>query len=167
MPSRLPLTGAATYASETYQKAVQGLENAEGYLKGKAGSKPIGTVAREAVQMAEDARIITVKKIAEEQLASERQAGTEREALAESKRAAAQDDAARVTRDAETARVAAQSEADRLKRENATKMLAAQDETERANRVNAAQWPLRDPRPISSSSSMTHSWLPRRPRSSV
>jgi outer membrane protein OmpA-like peptidoglycan-associated protein len=132
-------TGAATYASETYQKAVQGLENAEGYLKGKAGSKPIGTVAREAVQMAEDARIITVKKIAEEQLASERQAGTEREALAESKRAAAQDDAARVTRDAETARVAAQSEADRLKRENAAKMLAAQDETERANRVNAAQ----------------------------
>src|SRR5579872_5997379 len=60
-------TGAEKYAPETYQKAVQGLENAEGYLKGKSGSKPIGTVAREAVQMAEDARIITVKKIAEEQ----------------------------------------------------------------------------------------------------
>src|SRR5579872_2463606 len=125
-------TGAEKYAPETYQKAVQGLENAEGYLKGKSGSKPIGTVAREAVQMAEDARIITVKKIAEEQLASERQAGTEREALAESKRVAAQDDAARVTRDAESARVAAQSEADRLQRENAAKMQAAQDEAERA-----------------------------------
>lgn len=132
-------TGAATYAPETYQKAVQGLANAEGYLRGKSGSKPIGTVAREAVQMAEDARIITVKKIAEEQLASERQAGTEREALAESERAAAQDDAARATRDAETARVAAQSEADRLQRENAAKMLATQDEAERANRANAAQ----------------------------
>ena len=56
-------TGAERYAPDTYQKAVQGLENAEGYLVGKAGKKPIGTVAREAVQMAEDARIITVKKI--------------------------------------------------------------------------------------------------------
>jgi hypothetical protein len=51
-------TGAPRYSAETFQKAVIGLENAEGYLKGKAGSKPIGTVAREAVQMAEDSRII-------------------------------------------------------------------------------------------------------------
>jgi len=65
-------TGAEQYAPDTYLKAVQGLENAEGYLRGKSGSKPIGTVAREAVQMAEDARIITVKKIGEEALASER-----------------------------------------------------------------------------------------------
>ena len=128
-------TGAEKYAPDTFQKAVQGLENAEGYLKGKAGSKPIGTVAREAVQMAEDARIITVKKIDEEQLASERQAGAEREARAESGRAAAQADAARVTRDAEAARVAAQSEADRLKQENAAKMEAAQNEADRAKRT--------------------------------
>jgi len=132
-------TGAERYAPETYQKAVQGLENAEGYLNGRSGSKPIATVAREAVQMAEDARIITVKKIGEETLASERQAGAEREALAESKRAAAQDDAARVTREADSARVAAQSEADRLKQENAGRMRAAQDEADRAKRDNAAQ----------------------------
>jgi outer membrane protein OmpA-like peptidoglycan-associated protein len=132
-------TGAEKYAPDTYQKAVQGLENAEGYLKGKSGSKPIGTVAREAVQMAEDARIITVKKIGEETLASERQAGAEREALAESRRAAAQDDAARVTRDAESARVAAQSEADRAKRDNAAQMAAAQDEADRLKRQNDAR----------------------------
>jgi outer membrane protein OmpA-like peptidoglycan-associated protein len=132
-------TGAERYAHETYQKAVQGLENAEGYLKGKSGSKPIGTVAREAVQMAEDARIITVKKIGEEALAGERQAGADREALAESKRITAQDDAARTTRDAETARLAARSEADRLRLENAAKMQTAQDEAERVNRANAAQ----------------------------
>src|ERR1700676_2498051 len=47
-------TGASQYATETFQKAMIGLENAEGYLKGKAGKKPIGTVAREAVQMAEE-----------------------------------------------------------------------------------------------------------------
>src|SRR5262249_44808222 len=75
-------TGAEKYAGDTFQKAVQGLENAEGYLRGKGGRKPIGTVAREAVQMAEDARIITVKKSQEEQLANERQAAADREARA-------------------------------------------------------------------------------------
>jgi len=132
-------TGAERYAPDTYLKAVQGLENAEGYLQGKSGSKPIGTVAREAVQMAEDARIITVKKIAEETLANERQAGADREALAESQRAAARDDAERATRDAETARLAAQSEADRVRQDNAAKMEAAQNEADRAARNNAAQ----------------------------
>ena len=72
-----PLDRAPNNMPATLSKRLsQGLENAEGYLIGKAGKKPIGTVAREAVQMAEDARIITVKKIEEEQLA--RSAGGER-----------------------------------------------------------------------------------------
>ena len=125
-------TGAETYAPGTLKRAVQDLENAEGYLTGKAGSKPIGTVAREAVQMAEDARIITVKKIDEERLANERQAGAEREALAESQRAEAQANAARVAQDADAARLAAQSEADRVERENAAKMETARNEADRA-----------------------------------
>ncbi len=132
-------TGAATYAPDTFQKAVDGLTNAEGYLQGRAGKKPIGTVAREAVQMAEDARIITVKKIAEEQLANERQAGANREALAASGQAAAQADAARATQDAAAAQVAAQSEADRLKLENDAKLQAAQVEADRLKNANAAQ----------------------------
>ncbi|MEX2261781.1 MAG: OmpA family protein [Bryobacteraceae bacterium] len=74
--------GAEKYAEDTFLKAVQGLQNAEGYLKSKSGRKPIGTVAREAAQMAEDARIITLKKIEEEQLANERQAAADREARA-------------------------------------------------------------------------------------
>ena len=98
-------TGAEQYAGDTFQKAVVGLENAEGYLIGKAGKKPIGTVAREAVQMAEDARIITVKKIEEEQLATERRVTAEREARAESDTAAALSEADRVTREAEQARL--------------------------------------------------------------
>jgi outer membrane protein OmpA-like peptidoglycan-associated protein len=132
-------TGAERYAPETFQKAVQGLDNAEGYLVGKAGKKPIGTVAREAVQMAEDARIITVKKIEQERLASELQAGADREALAGSQRAAAEADTARVTRDAEAARIAAQSEADRVKQENSAKMEAARIAADQAKRDNAAQ----------------------------
>jgi outer membrane protein OmpA-like peptidoglycan-associated protein len=129
-------TGAERYAPETFQKAVQGLENGEGYLTGKAGKKPIGTVAREAVQMAEDARIITVKKIDEERLANERQAGADREARAESERNQAQATALLVTRDADAARLAAQSEADRVQRENAAQMEAAQNEADRARRDN-------------------------------
>ena len=132
-------TGAATYAPDTYQKAVDGLANAEGYLQGRAGKKPIGTVAREAVQMAEDARIITVKKIAEEQLASERQAGTDREAVSESARVAAQANAAQVTQEAAMAQVAALSEAERLKRENDAKTLAAENEADRLKQANSIQ----------------------------
>jgi outer membrane protein OmpA-like peptidoglycan-associated protein len=132
-------TGAARYAPDTFQKAVQGLQNAEGYLTGKAGRKPIGTVAREAVQMSEDARIITVKKIDEERLANERQAGAEREALAESQRAEAQANSARVTRDADAAQLAAQSEAGRVERENAARMETARNEADRAKRDSDAR----------------------------
>jgi outer membrane protein OmpA-like peptidoglycan-associated protein len=132
-------TGAQQYASETYQKALQGLEQSESDLNRKAGRKAIATASREAVQMAEDARIITVKKIEEEQLANERQAGADREARAESDRAAAQADAVRIARDADTARVAAQSEADRLKHENDAKMDAAQNEADRLKNENDAR----------------------------
>jgi outer membrane protein OmpA-like peptidoglycan-associated protein len=130
-------TGAERYANDTYQKAVLGLQNAEGYLTGKAGSKPIATVAREAVQMAEDARIITIKKMGEETLAGERQAGAEREARAESGRIAAQDAAARTAKDAEAARVAAQLEADRLKQESSAKLEETRIEADRAKREHA------------------------------
>jgi len=132
-------TGAERYAPETFQKAAQGLENAEGYLTGREGKKPIGTVAREAVQMAEDARIITVKKIDEERLTNERLAGADREARAETARAAAQADAARVAKDAAAAQVAAQTEADRVMRENTANMDAAQNEANRVKRDHAAQ----------------------------
>jgi len=132
-------TGAEQYAGDTFQKAVQGLDNAEGYLIGKAGKKPIGTVAREAVQMAEDARIITVKKIEEEQLATERRVGAEREARAESDRAAALSEAGRVTREAEQARLTALDNAARLKGENAAQIAAAQSEADRLKRQSDTQ----------------------------
>jgi outer membrane protein OmpA-like peptidoglycan-associated protein len=132
-------TGAEHYAGDTFQKAVVGLENAEGYLIGKSGKKPIGTVAREAVQMAEDARIITVKKIADQELAAERNAGAEREARADSDRVAALSETVRVKREAEQARLSAAGDADRLKRENDAQIAAAQIEADRLKRGNEAQ----------------------------
>src|SRR5271170_2680 len=127
-------TGAEQYANDTFQKALVGLENAEGYLIGKAGPKPIGTVAREAVQMAEDARIITVKKIEEEQLATERRVTAEREARAESDTAAALSEADRVRREAEQARLTAIENAARVKGENDAQIVAAQTEADRLKR---------------------------------
>jgi outer membrane protein OmpA-like peptidoglycan-associated protein len=132
-------TGAQQYAPETYQKAVLGLQNGEGYLKGKSGSKPIATVAREAVQMAEDARIITVKKIQEEQLANERQAGADREMIAENQRAAAQAETNRVALEAERARVSAQAEAERLRQDNEARAAAVRNEADRLRRENDSQ----------------------------
>jgi len=54
-------TGAEQYAAETFQKAVEDLKQGETDLTRNVGRKPIATAAREAVQMAEDARIITVR----------------------------------------------------------------------------------------------------------
>ncbi len=132
-------TGAQQYAPETYQKAAQALQNGEGYLKRKAGTKPIATVAREAVQMAEDARIITVKRVQEEQLASERQAGADRELRAENERVAAQSETERVAREAERARVTAQAEAERLRQDNDARTAAARNEADRLRGENDAQ----------------------------
>jgi outer membrane protein OmpA-like peptidoglycan-associated protein len=132
-------TGAEHYAPETFLKATQGLENAEGFLKSKAGRKPIGTAAREAVQMAEDARIITIKKIDEERLVTERQAGADREARAEEGRAVAQSEAERVTREADRARISAELEADRVRLGNEARMAASQTEADRLKRENDMQ----------------------------
>jgi outer membrane protein OmpA-like peptidoglycan-associated protein len=131
-------TGAQRYAADTFLKATQGLENAEGYLIGKAGKRPIGTVAREAVQMAEDARIITIKKMEEERLVSERQAGADREARAENSRDLARNETARVTADAASQRIIAQNESDRMKRESDARVSAAQAEADRLKRENDA-----------------------------
>ena len=66
--------GAERYASETYQRAVQLMNNADEYATRKhIDKKPLVTVAREAVQTAEDARAIAVKKVDEIGLANERQ----------------------------------------------------------------------------------------------
>src|SRR5665811_2628749 len=56
--------GAEQYASDSYQHAVQLMNNADEYATRKhIDRKPLIAVAREAVQTAEDARAIAVKKI--------------------------------------------------------------------------------------------------------
>jgi outer membrane protein OmpA-like peptidoglycan-associated protein len=66
-------TGANHYASDTFRKAETSLQNAESLQTGSEDKKAEISVAREAVQTSEDARVITVKKIDDERLATERQ----------------------------------------------------------------------------------------------
>jgi len=79
------LAGADKYAADTFQKARLDLQNAEAFLNGSRNRKESETDAREAAQMAEDARIITVRKIRADELAAERAAAARREADAQAK----------------------------------------------------------------------------------
>ena len=73
--------GAEQYASDSYQHAVQLMNNADEYATSKhIDTKPLIAVSREAVQTAEDARAIAVKKLDEIRLANERQASSDAQA---------------------------------------------------------------------------------------
>jgi outer membrane protein OmpA-like peptidoglycan-associated protein len=66
--------GAEQFAPDSYAHAVQLMNNADGYATNKhIDRKPLIAVSREAVQTAEDAREIAVKKEGENRLANERQ----------------------------------------------------------------------------------------------
>jgi outer membrane protein OmpA-like peptidoglycan-associated protein len=103
--------GADVSAADSFDKASKLLDQAEAYKVRKAGSKPIAMTAREAVQTAEDARLITLKNQADARLAQERAASAGREATANAAAADARADA----KDAERERTAAQAQADRTK----------------------------------------------------
>ncbi|MFN7994825.1 MAG: OmpA family protein [Bryobacteraceae bacterium] len=115
------LAGAEKYAADTFQKATIALQNAQDFTRGHGG-KPVETNAREAAQMAEDARIITYRKIREEQLANERRLHEEQLAQqrAAAEQAAAQAQAADAQRAAaEQARQEAEAAAARAAQERA------------------------------------------------
>mgnify|MGYP000850464260 CR=1 FL=1 len=128
--------GADKFAAETFQKAEQNLAQAEAYQARRAGKKPVTMTARQAVQTAEDARAIAVKRQEEEALLAERQASADRETRANTERAAAQAETDRVTREAEAARLRAQAEADRLRLDRDAQAAAALAEADRLRRVN-------------------------------
>lgn len=158
-------SGSDRYAAETFQKAIIDLKNAEDYNRGKGDKRSIETNAREAVQMAEDARIITLRKMREENLAAERAASAQRvadanaQADAESRRRAQADadraaaeraraDAERARADAERAKMeaqaaSAQANQDRAAAEAARQAALAQQQAAQADaekaRLAAAQ----------------------------
>ena len=71
--------GAERYAADTMHTAAIDLQNAEGFYRNKhVDAKSLETNSREATQMAEDARIISVRHEEAEALAAERAAATDR-----------------------------------------------------------------------------------------
>jgi outer membrane protein OmpA-like peptidoglycan-associated protein len=90
--------GAEHYAADSYTRAVQLMDRADGYaIDHNVQKKQLVAVAREAVQTAEDAREVSVRNMDKEREASERQASAN--ALAQSQNQA--DDAMRMKEQAE------------------------------------------------------------------
>jgi outer membrane protein OmpA-like peptidoglycan-associated protein len=112
--------GADTYANDSYQHAVQLMDQVDGYATDKhTDKKRMIAVAREAVQTAEDARAITVKKIEQERLEGERRAAADHQA----KTQAQADDATRQKEQAQSDQARAEratnrAEADAAKARN-------------------------------------------------
>jgi outer membrane protein OmpA-like peptidoglycan-associated protein len=124
--------GAETYANESYQHAVQLMDKTDQYATSShIDRKPMIAVAREAVQTAEDARAITVKKIDQERLENERQAA----ANAQAQTQAQADDATRQAKQAQSDQARAefakgQAEGDAARARN--EAVDARSETARA-----------------------------------
>jgi outer membrane protein OmpA-like peptidoglycan-associated protein len=86
--------GAQQYATDSLTKAEDMLQRAEDYYQRKQGSTPIGTAARGATQMAEDARVLTLRRVEQEKLDAERRAHEAAQQKAEADARAAQAQAA-------------------------------------------------------------------------
>jgi outer membrane protein OmpA-like peptidoglycan-associated protein len=141
-------TGAETYAADTLHKAEVSLQNAEDELVGKIGKKTVQQNARDAAQTAEDARLITIRRMEDQRLAAERAAAAQREADANAQASQADSErlaAERAKREADQARLEAERAkadsdvaAERAMRQRAEAEAASAAEVERS-RVAVAQ----------------------------
>jgi outer membrane protein OmpA-like peptidoglycan-associated protein len=86
--------GADQYAAESLAKAQDMLTRAEDYYVRKQGRTPIGTAARGATQMAEDARLLTLRRKEQARIEAERLAHQQAQEKAEADARAAQQQAA-------------------------------------------------------------------------
>ena len=136
-------TGAQQYAPDAFAKAQNSLQNAESLLMSKGDRKVMVQDARDAVQNAADARLITVRKIAQEQEAARAAAQAQQTAQAQADAAAAE---ARRQQEAEAAQqsaaaaqqsAAAAQQADAQRRQ--AEQQAAQEAAARAQAEQQAQ----------------------------
>jgi outer membrane protein OmpA-like peptidoglycan-associated protein len=136
---------AEQFAPDSYQRAVQLMNNADGLATSKhLDSKALIAVSREAVQTAEDAREIAVKKMDEVRLANERQDSADAQAksqadtdaaTAQAARIQAQSDAATArsnAADAQAAAAKAQSDMAANQASSATALSAAQADADQS-----------------------------------
>jgi len=126
------VANADQYAKDTYDSADNLLRQAETYQARKAGSKPVIMTSREAVQNAETARLLALKRQEDERIAREKQAAADREAAAR----AAADQSAREkaiadAQAAESARLAAEQARKAAEEKAAAEEARAQEQAER------------------------------------
>jgi outer membrane protein OmpA-like peptidoglycan-associated protein len=133
--------GADRYAPESFQKAEDFLQRGEDYLERKQNNKAIATVARGAVQSAEDARVLTIRKRLEEQQEAERRATEQRAVEARNQAQEAQEHEAAARAEAnEEARQRAAAERERRAAEQAkAEAEQARREAETARAAAVAQ----------------------------
>jgi outer membrane protein OmpA-like peptidoglycan-associated protein len=116
---------ADKYAATTFDKAQADLDRAEDYYRRKQGMGPIGTVAREATQTAEESRLMTIKAIDDERAQAERDAARKRtedaEAMADAQRRSAEE------QQAAAARAQAEQQAEAQQRQQAEADRAASE----------------------------------------
>jgi len=104
--------GAEQYAPDSYQHAVMLMNNADGYATNRnVAKKPLIAVSREAVQTAEDARAIAIKKMDEVRLTNERQDAADAQAKTQGQADEANRQNAQAQSDAASA-LAARTQAD-------------------------------------------------------
>jgi len=123
--------GAEHYAADTMTTAKTALQNAEGFDTKHQNNREEITYAREAVQAAEDARIITIRKIKEEDEAAQLKARQDAEQAAQK----AQADAEKAQADAERSKAAADLQA----AQRAQAEAAAQEAQARAQKAREQQ----------------------------
>jgi outer membrane protein OmpA-like peptidoglycan-associated protein len=130
--------GAEQYAADSIMKAEDMLQRAEDYFQRKQGRTPIGTAARGATQMAEDARVLTLRRKEQEREDAARRAEEDARAKAEADAEAAkrseQDAQARADEDAKrrAEAEAAQAEAERQQAAALAQQQQAQAQAEAA-----------------------------------
>jgi outer membrane protein OmpA-like peptidoglycan-associated protein len=124
--------GASQYAAAELQKAQDLLNRAEDYYHRKQGNGPIGTVAREATQTADEARVMSIKR--------------EQDAEVEQERKAAADQTAQAQADAQTQQAAAaQAQAQAAQAEQARQQAesARQQATQQAQQAESDKAQMR------------------------
>jgi outer membrane protein OmpA-like peptidoglycan-associated protein len=124
--------GAQQYAPDSLTKAEDMLQRAEDYYQRKQGRTPIGTAARGATQMAEDARVLTLRRKEQAKLDEERRAREAAQAKAEADAAAAQQQAAQAQAqaDEDARRRAAAEQAQAAAQAQQAAALAAQQQAQ-------------------------------------
>ena len=143
--------GAEKYASDSYQHAVQLMDQADGYATRKnIERKPLIAVAREAVQIAEDSRQIAVTKIEEERQRDARQTSADAQAASQ----ANADNANRLKQNAENETAIAQSESAMAKADMAVHQADAARALAKAQSENAAAKTEMDEREASSATAL-------------